>query len=59
MQSEGKTRGAPEPAVRKLWSPPRVIASELRSTHHQTGHYPSDKTTFTTDHMTASGSQGS
>jgi hypothetical protein len=44
---------------RKPWSTPRVILSEVRSTLHQIGVSPIDKTTFAADHLTFTGSQGS
>ena len=48
-----------EPVDRKPWSTPRVILSEVRSTLHQVGVSPIDKTTFAADHLTFTGSQGS
>lgn len=46
-------------APRKVWSTPRVILSEVRSTLHQVGASPLDKFTFAADNVTPAGSQGS
>jgi hypothetical protein len=56
MGSETETQGK-EP--RKPWSTPRVILTELRSTNHDVGKTPADKTNFAADSVTPSGSLGS
>jgi hypothetical protein len=56
-------RGGPPPEegrqLRKPWSTPRVILSEVRSTLHLVGATPLDKITFSPDNITPNGSQGS
>lgn len=44
---------------RRPWSPPRVILSQLRATHHQAGATPLDKVSFNADSATPEGSVGS
>lgn len=52
-QIEGENLAGPNvpQRQRRPWSTPRVIVSELRSTYHQVGNTPLDKTNFFTDHM--------
>lgn len=57
VSNEGPQEG--NPRQRRPWSAPRVIMSELRSTHHQVGKFPTDKINFSADSVTPSGSAGS
>jgi hypothetical protein len=60
MGSKDDANGlAPPEAVRRPWSAPRVILSELRSTRHGVGLTPLDKIDFNTDKKTPTGSVGS
>jgi hypothetical protein len=59
VDAEGDAARDDASGGRKPWSTPRVILSEVRSTLHQVGVTPFDKTTFAADHLTVSGSQGS
>lgn len=59
-EEENATKGPNQPGVRKPWSPPLVILSELRSTDHIVGKTPLDKVTVVeADHLTPGGSAGS